>query len=153
MTMLAVSRSGRVFGGLLLALSLLLAVIGCSPQDVVSEEDVIAVRKVMEDRAKAIAAKDIELYKSLILDGYSEQSVTKAQIVGDMALKFQNYPGLKLTYQRSPVEVKMNTARVVGRVTYDVVGLEKPVQEQEILVLRRIDGKWFISGGININLF
>ncbi len=141
-------------GALLVALLFLaIGTLGCSPQNVVSEEDEAAVRKVMADRAKAIAAKDIEGYKALISDTYNEQSVTKAQIVEDMAQKFQRYPGMKMTYQRSPIEVNMNTARVVGHVVFEVMGLEKPVQAQEILILRHIDDKWLISGGINIGLF
>jgi|GEM_PF-3177573 len=134
-------------------LMILIAVSACSPQSEVTEEDVIGVRKVMEDRAKAIAAKNITAYAAVFFDGYNERSVTKVQLVDDMAQKFEKYATLKLTYQRSPVEVKFNTARVVSRISYDVAGFEKPVYDQEILTFRRINDRWVIAGGVNPNLF
>lgn len=132
---------------------ILMVVSGCSPQSEVTEEDVVGVRKVMEDRAKAIAAKNITAYAAVFFDEYNERSVTKAQLVDDMAQKFEKHATIKLTYQRSPVEVKFNTARVVSRISYEVAGFEKPIYDQETLTFRRINDRWVIAGGVNPNLF
>ena len=46
----------------------------------------------------------------------------------------------------------MNSARMVGEISYKPAGAEKPVWDHEITLFRRVNGKWYISGGIRIGL-
>ena len=118
----------------------------------VDEEDVVAVRKVLAERADAIAAKDINRYRALFLPDYFDGKSSLEDVVSEMDQAFKAYDSIKLTMQKSPVDLKMNSARVIQRIVYDVAGGEKPLHGHETLLLRRVDGEWKISGGVQLGL-
>ena len=142
-------RTNFLFMLIALAMALLAA---CSSQ-VNTEQDVIEIRKVMEQRARAIVSKDIELYQSLFVVDYYDGHYRLPELIDDMRDNFQKYSKITLTFQRAPVELKMNSARVIQRLVYHAEGLDKPIHNHEKLLLRRIEGKWYISGGVQIGLF
>jgi len=144
-------RSLNIFGAVL-ALGLVL-LMGCSKGDAPRPDDVAAVRAIMEQRAQAIANKDIGAFERLLHDEYNDGRNTKSAIVEDMTEVFNRYQSLHLNYQKAPVELKMNTARVVQRLEYQVNDGERTVHDHEHLMLRKTpDGAWKISGGIKVGL-
>jgi len=115
-------------------------------------EDVVAVRKVLAQRAEAIRSKDMESYKAVFMPDYFDGKYKYQDIIDEMTQAFATYESIDFTAQRAPVEVKMNSARVVQRIEYELKGREKPAREREILLLRRIEGEWKISGGVVLGL-
>ncbi|MDH5229199.1 MAG: hypothetical protein OEZ58_11595 [Gammaproteobacteria bacterium] len=138
--------------GFIVFLLLTLGLAACSgPQDT-READIIAVKKVMEKRAKALQSQDLQLFSALIYDAYDDGRSTKASIVAETEAAFKRYKHIKLNYQRSPVEFNMNTARLIQRISYQLD--EQPlIHEREILILRKINGEWLISAGVIAGLF
>lgn len=124
---------------------------GCNTTQV-SEEDVVAVRKVLAERAAAIEARDINRYQALFLSDYFDGKYKLEDVVSDMQSVFEKHKTVKLVMQKSPVNVTMNSARVIQRVVYEVDGVDKPIHGHETLLLRRIDGVWKISGGVELGL-
>ena len=116
-------------------------------------EEKARVKQVMEMRQKAIQTKDIELYKQVIFTGFSDGGVNYDGIIEEMAEKFEKYEIIEFTFQRSTVDMDMNSARMVGQISYKATGMEKPVYSQERTIFRRVDGKWTISAGIKTGLF
>lgn len=108
------------------------------------------VRAVMEMRQKAIQTQDIELYKQAILPGYDNIGVTFDTLIEVMQSNFDNNEAIEFTYKRSMVDMAMNSARMVGDISYKVKGVEKIIYDQEKTIFRRVDGQWFISGGIKV---
>lgn len=131
-------------------MSALFLISGCSHQS--RDQDTVEIRKVLETRAKAIESKDIALYQSVFMPEYFDGKTTLQDIVDDMQTSFSKFAHIRLKYQKSPIEFKMNSARVIERITYNVVGIEKPVYDHEILLMRNVDGKWYISGGVKTGL-
>ncbi len=125
---------------------------GCDRSPASREDDIIAVRKVMEQRAQAIANKDIEAYANLIHPEYNDGRNTRDMVIADMQQAFNTYSSIELTYQKAPVELQMNTARVIQRLIYRVDG-DKRIHDHEVLILRKTDGRWMISGGVTTGLF
>lgn len=144
------------FFSLLLLLSLLstLSVLtGCEQNNKSIKEEKALVKQVMEMRQKAIQTRDIELYKQVIFPGYKDGGVDYNGVITDMQEKFDQYENIEFTFQRSSVDMDMNSARMVGKISYNATGMEKPVYDQERTIFRRVDGKWSISAGIKIGLF
>lgn len=128
-------------------IGILLLMIGCEkrmPDKEVSKQ----VRQVMELRQKAIETKDIELYKQAFYTGYSDRGVNINGLVEEMQHIFDTYKKIEFTFQRSTVDMDMNSARMVGQVSYLATGMDKPVYYQERTIFRRIEGKWMISAGV-----
>lgn len=115
-------------------------------------EDVIEVRKVLAKRAEVIKNKDIEGYRQLFMPDYFDGKYRLEDLVADMQGAFDKHQQVSIIQQRAPVETKMHSARVVQRVIYDLKGNDKPVESREILLLRKIDGSWKISGGVYVGL-
>ncbi len=116
-----------------------------------SPEDVADVRKVLELRKQAIETENIEAYGKLIIDDYFDGRLNKEQQLAEMAAIFAKYDEIKFTQQRSPVEIQKNTARVIQQVVYTAKGLDKPfIQLREILLVRRFNGQWLLSNGIDM---
>lgn len=138
----------------LLILSLLIfsVITGCQSKKP-DREEMAKVKQVMELRQKAIHTRDIELYKQVIFPGYSDAGINYDGIVAEMQDKFENYENIEFTYQRSTVDMDMNSARMVGQISYKATGMKKPVYDQERTIFRRVDGKWMISAGIKAGLF
>jgi hypothetical protein len=115
-------------------------------------EDVIDVRKTLSQRAKAIKEKNIDAYREVFMPEYFDGNYRREDLVNEMAALFAKYESIEFIAQKAPVETKMNSARVVQRIVYEFKGGDKPVHGREILQLRRIDGKWYISGGVYTGL-
>jgi hypothetical protein len=131
----------------LAALVVVAGLAGCE-REPPRDQDVIEIRKLMEQRKQAIENQDIELYSSLIYDGYTDVRSNKKDLVADMESAFKRYKSISFTYQRSPIEFKMNTARVIQRIIYHVDDTNESYHDHEITLLRQVDGKWYISGGV-----
>jgi len=129
-----------------------LLITGCESKKP-SRAELNEVKQVMEKRQQAIHNKDIELYKQVIFSGYSDGGVNYDAIIADMQDKFDRYDKIEFTFQRSTVDMKMNSARMVGQVSYKGSGMDKPVYDQERTIFRKVDGKWQISAGIKVGLF
>lgn len=117
-----------------------------------SQEDIIAVRKVIEQRAIAIRDKNLDLMRSLFVADYFDGKYRVDDVINELSEAFARYPSIELTQQKSPVDVKMNTARVVQRIVYDGEGFAKPLHGHEILFLRRINNEWKISNGVAVGV-
>ena len=140
---------------LLILISLvLLLVTGCDRgNDATKVKAKALVKLVMETRQKAIQTKDIELYKQTVFPGYSDGGVNFDGLIEEMQDAFKRYESITFTYQRSAVDMDMNSARMVGQISYQATGMEKPVYAQERTIFRRVDGKWTISAGIQTGMF
>jgi len=108
------------------------------------------VRAVMEMRQKAIQNKDIDLYKQVIIPDYNDAGVNFKTLVEVMQANFDNNASIEFRFKRSMVDMSMNSARMVGQISYIVSGAEEPVYDQEITIFRRVNGQWKISGGIKV---
>lgn len=139
----------KLFSLLFITSALLLS--GCNTS-APNPEDVIDIRKLLAKRAEAIRDKDMETYRQLFMPEYFDGKYRLEDLLMDMGEAFKKYPSVTITQQRAPVETKMNSARVVQRVVYDLEGREKPVEGREILLLRHYEGKWRISGGVMVGL-
>lgn len=124
---------------------------GCeSKKSTKAERD--EVRAVMEMRQQAIRTKDIELYKQVFLPDYDNLGVTFDTLIEVMQANFDNNKTIEFTFRRSMVDMAMNSARMVGDISYKIDGMDKPIISQERTIFRRVDGKWKISGGVKVNL-
>lgn len=141
----------RFFIGALAVMVLAALLAACNTGET-SQEDIIAVRKVIEQRAIAIREKNLDKLRSLFVDDYFDGKYRVDDIVNELSAAYSQYPSIELTQQKSPVEVKMNTARVVQRIVYDGQGFAKPLHGQEILYLRRINNEWKISNGVAVGV-
>ena len=133
---------GVLIGGMLLA--------GCNTR-APDERDIAAVKEVLSVRAQAIESKDLDLYKSIIHKGYSEKGISLDDLVLDLEILFSNEADIKYIYQKAPPSITMNSARVVHMVEYHFsTGKAEKIHEK--LYLRKVDGKWVISGGMTMGL-
>ena len=130
----------------------LLGLFACQNQEQSNREATVEVRKVMAQRKQAIESKDINLYKSLLLPEYNDGKSKYEEQVAYMESLFERYKKITFTYQKSTVDLKMNSARMVGKISYKPEGSDKAVWDHETTLFRRVDGKWYISGGINLGL-
>lgn len=136
----------------LIALSLVLLT-GCENTEESNREATVAVKKIMSLRKQAIESKNLELYKSLILPEYNDGKSDYKDQVEFMKSAFERFDKIEFTYQKSPVDITMNSARMVGKVSYKPTGAQALVWDHESTLFRRVDGRWYISGGIIIGLF
>lgn len=134
----------------LLGMALLSA---CSDKKQSSYEATVAVRKIMAERKKAIETKDINLYKSLFLPNYNDSKTTLKDQIEFMQSVFRRFKKIEFTYRKSEVNLMFNTARTMQRIYYTPDDAKKPVWDDETTMYRRVNGKWYISGGINTGLF
>lgn len=112
----------------------------------------VEVRKVMAQRKQAIESGDLDLYKSLILPEYNDGKSNHQEQVAYMKSLFERYKNIAFTYQKSKVDITMNSARMVGKISYKPEGSEKAAWDHETTLFRRVDGKWYISGGVNLGI-
>ncbi|HFE38980.1 MAG TPA: hypothetical protein ENK06_11280 [Gammaproteobacteria bacterium] len=137
----------------LLLVVLLPFLLACSPETASRKEVHDALKAVIAKRKLAIESKDIEAYKKLFLPEYRDGGVTYKILIQDMADIFSRFEKISFTYQINPMNFKMNTARMVAMVSYKTDTMEKPVFHHEKTVFRRVNGQWYISGGVAIGLF
>lgn len=125
----------------------------CAPE--VEDRKVVHknLKKVMLQRKQAIESKDIEAYKKVIFKDYLDGGVTYQLLIGDMQNQFANNEKIEFDYKKNPMNFKMNTARMVSMVSYKTEKMEKPVFHHEKTIFRRVDGQWYISGGVAVGLF
>lgn len=136
----------------LLKVGVLLAMVflaGCDKAAPI-ERSIMEVNEVLMIRAKAIETKDLELYKSIIYKDYSENGVTYNDVVQSIERIFAKEGGLKYVYQKARPSVTMNSARVVHMVEYHFAASGDVAKDHEKLYLRKIDGRWLISGGVSL---
>jgi hypothetical protein len=130
----------------------LLALAGCSREPDKREDDVAAVRAVMELRAQAIANKDIAAYEALFHPEYNDGRHSREEVIGSMNAAFENYDAMIFHYPKTTVELKMNTARIIQRIRYEFGEGIKDAHDHEHLMMRFSDGKWSISGGVSVGI-
>ncbi|MDH5300004.1 MAG: nuclear transport factor 2 family protein [Gammaproteobacteria bacterium] len=106
----------------------------------------------MELRAQAMASKDIAAFEQLLHEEYNDGPNTKADILEYMREVFARYDQIAMKYQKAPVELKMNTARVVQRLEFKVNQETQIIHDHELLMLRKSNGVWQISGGIKLGV-
>ena len=111
------------------------------------------LKQVMLLRKQAIEAKDLEAYKKIFLQEYEDGGVSYQMLIADMKNQFNNHEKITFDYKKNPMNFKMNTARMVSMVSYQTEKMEKPVFHHEKTIFRRIDGQWYISGGVALSLF
>ena len=144
----------QIFSIIALGFLSLIMLTACNRNDEESNrEATVAVKKIMAQRKQAIETKDFELYKSLILPEYDDGKSRYQDQIDFMQSAFERYEKIQFTYQKSTVDLKMNSARMVGKISYKPSGAEKPVWDHEVTLFRRVDGKWYISGGVSLGLF
>ncbi len=115
-------------------------------------EAIDSVNHVLEKRKIAIETKDIALYKTLISPEYNDAGILFSDIVDEANHAFLNHATIGFSYQKVRPSITMNSARLVSIVEYRLSGKAQPVRIQEILYLRRINGIWLITGGIQRGL-
>jgi len=133
------------------ALGVLFLLSGCEVE-VPVEESMAGVGKVLEIRKQAIDNKDIELYKSILLSDYSSSGIPLDSAISDIERLFSNEEQIEFIYQNAPPSIAMNTARVTHMIEYKLIPSGKSTKIRETIHLRRVEDKWFISGGIILGL-
>ena len=111
------------------------------------------LKAIMDKRKLAIENKDIEAYKKLFYTGYQDGGKNYDVIIEDMKYQFSNHDKIEFNYEKNPMNFTMNTARMVSMVSYKTEKMEKPVFHHEKTMFRRVDGQWYISGGVGVSLF
>jgi len=133
------------------ALTALVFISGCEVE-VPVEESIAGVDKILEIRKQAIENKDIALYKSILLPEYSSSGVPLDNVIGDLERLFSTEEQIEFIYQKAPPSIAMNTARVIHMIEYKLTPSGKSKKMRETIHLRRVNGQWFISGGIILGL-
>jgi len=133
------------------ALGMLFLLSGCEVE-VPVEESIAGVDKTLEIRKQAIDNKDIELYKSILLSEYSSSGVPLDSVISDVERLFSTEEQIEFIYQNAQPSIAMNTARVTHMIEYKLIPSGKSTKIRETINLRRIEDKWFISGGIILGL-
>ncbi|VAW87558.1 hypothetical protein MNBD_GAMMA17-68 [hydrothermal vent metagenome] len=132
-------------------LTALVFISGCEVE-VPVEESIAGVDKILEIRKQAIENKDIALYKSILLPEYSSSGVPLDNVIGDLERLFSTEEQIEFIYQKAPPSIAMNTARVIHMIEYKLTPSGKSKKMRETIHLRRVNGQWFISGGIILGL-
>ena len=114
-------------------------------------EDIVAVKKVMAQRKQAIESHDLALYQQLLLPAYADHNTDYQTQVENIKSLFTRYHKIDLTYQLSPVEISGQSARVAGTISYKLNELDKPIYIHETTLFRKLNGKWYISGGVSLD--
>ena len=136
---------------LVVVLSCIVWLVGCDKQ-ASTEQSVEEVKQVLLVREQAIESKDIELYKSILFKEYFENGIGFEDVVADIELLFSLEGDIEYEYQKARPSVTMNSARVVHNVEYQFPVSGKSVKAHEILYLRKVEGRWLISGGFTLGL-
>lgn len=138
---------------LLMIFAVLQFTVACSPEIETRSEVHKDLKALMDKREQAIEAKDIEAYKKLFIKEYLDGGIVYKTIIDDMETQFANAETIEFHYEKNPMNFKMNTARMVSMVSYKTDKMEKWVFHHERTIFRRIDGKWYFSGGVAVGLF
>jgi len=128
-------------------------IVACSPEVESRKQVHTDLKSVMDKRKAAIESKDIEAYKKLFFTEYEDGGLNYQMIIEDMQSQFSSHDKIEFTYEKNPMNFKMNTARMVSMVSYKTESMEKPVFHHEKTIFRRVDGQWYISGGVRVSLF
>lgn len=142
----------RKLTGLLFIIFSLAFSVSCG-QPETPAEDVVAVKKLMAARKEAIEAGDLEKYKQLFLSDYYDGANRLDGLIQDMQRVMGKHKHLQFTYQKGSIDFRRSSARMVGNVSYSSEQLDKPVYHHETTMFRKVDGKWYISGGVATGLF
>lgn len=134
----------------LLVVLIVLLLVGCNTR-APDERDVDAVKNVLVMREQAIETKDLDLYKSIIHKEYSESGISFDDLMLDLEILFSNEGDISYVYQKARPSITMNSARVVHMVEYHFSS-GKTEKIHEKLYLRKVNGKWVISGGMTMGL-
>jgi len=116
------------------------------------EEGVKGVNAVLVLREKAIESKDLELYKSLVFEGYAESGFSYDDVIGDITHLFATPGAIDYQYQKARPSISMNSARVVHMVEYTFEETGESKKIHETLYLRKVNGKWLMSGGVTLGV-
>ena len=111
------------------------------------------LKQVMLLRKQAIESKDLEAYKKVIFIDYLDGGVTYQMLIADMKEQFRKNEKITFDYKKNPMNFKMNTARMVSMISYQTEKMDKPAFHHEKTIFRRVDGQWYISGGVALSLF
>ena len=130
----------------------LLSLAGCSREPDQRDDDVAAVRAVMELRAQAIANKDIKAYEAVFHPAYNDGRHSREDVIASMNEAFNKYDAIVFHYPKTTVELKMNTARIIQRIRYEFGEGIKDAHDHEHLMMRFSDGQWLISGGVAVGI-
>jgi len=115
-------------------------------------QDIAKIYKVLERRAQAVTQQDLKLYDSIIFTEYTSSGIHRDLVLDDLKLTFEKFPDIQLEMPRIRPDVKRQSARIMQSAYYRV-SINSPVIEiKETLMFRRIDGVWYISGGITMGL-
>lgn len=128
-------------------------VTACSPEVESRSQVHKDLKEIMEKRKQAINNKDIDAYKKLFLPEYMDGGVDYQTLMLEMEGQFAAFDTIEFDFVKNPMNFTMNTARMVSMVSYKTNNMEKPVFHHERTIFRRVNGKWFISGGVAIGLF
>lgn len=144
-------RSGSTLSRFASALIVLLFIGGCDVE-VPVEESIAGVDKVLEVRKQAIDNKDLALYKTILLPDYSSSGVLYETVISDIERLFSSDDKIEFIYQKAQPSIAMNSARVIHMIEYSFSPSGKSAKIRESLYLRRVNDKWYISGGITLGL-
>lgn len=118
----------------------------CNPQ----HSEKAKVMRVLQVRAQAINARNIDLYLTIISPDYSDKGKNMSQLQDGLETGFKIYDSANYQADEQKVIFKGNKAEVTGSYRLKVVirGREMVLAGQEHLVLTRESGDWKIVAGL-----
>jgi len=134
----------------LIVLATLFSIIASCDTKPTVEEDIAAIYNVLKVRQQAIEKKDLSLYRSLFLPEYADAGVSVEDIAADMERMFSRYEHITFSYKKTRPSIKMNSSRIVHWVELQTKNKSKKIQE--VLLLRKVEKRWLISGGVKIGI-
>jgi len=137
---------------LLIGTLVALAIMSGCEVEVPVEESIAGVDKILEIRKRAIDTQDLALYKTILLPDYSSSGTPLDSVVSDIERLFTSNEKIEFIYQKAQPTIAMNSARVTHMIEYKLSPSGKSVKTRETINLRRVNDKWFISGGITLGL-
>ncbi|HHM04896.1 MAG TPA: hypothetical protein ENJ19_04025 [Gammaproteobacteria bacterium] len=141
----------RQYSSIAAAALLLILLAGCE-KEIPVEQSIKEVSRLLEVRKQAIDNKDLDLYASIILPGYSASGIPFEAVVSDMERLFSSDEKIEFRYKRTRPSIKANSARVTQMIEYHFLPSGRSVKTRETLDLRRVDGKWYIASGIALGM-
>ncbi len=114
--------------------------------------DIALIYEMLEKRKQAVAQKDIQSYQGVFLPDYNEHGISINDIVGEMQQLFSAHESISLVYPRTRPDVKMNSARVIHTVVYKFSDQQPTISIKETLLIRKVSGNWYVSGGMKTGL-
>lgn len=124
---------------------------GCE-NEIPVEQSIAEVDKILEVRKQAIDNKDLTLYKTIILPEYSSSGVLYETVIEDIERLFDTEETIEFKYQKAQPTIAMNTARVTHMIEYRFTPSEKSDKIRETIMLRRVNGQWYLSAGITLGM-